>query len=200
MALLTPAPAPGTVIYFNTYNLDDPGGRSYAHVLAVEESAVVSPSRDLDKTQWQQPSRKREVKVVIKVHVLVSINVPCVVHWGLVSNSKGNQWIRPDSELWPEGTEPIDAYSVESPMRTDPRSRMCRLELKLPCHFTLSNRNSRESKHSVPITGIAFVLKDVMTDRWIREGSGEDLYVRIRRYVAKFLSEDDFPGSGNLIC
>eukprot|EP01053_Blabericola_migrator_P007148 Blabericola_migrator_1__7147@NODE_361_length_9428_cov_170_189510_g289_i0_p1_GENE_NODE_361_length_9428_cov_170_189510_g289_i0NODE_361_length_9428_cov_170_189510_g289_i0_p1_ORF_typecomplete_len2151_score258_16PPDK_N/PF01326_19/7_7e06_NODE_361_length_9428_cov_170_189510_g289_i04086860 len=154
-ALIAPPPLPGTVIYHHSYTLDDPSGKGVAHVLAIEDTS--------QRHEWQG-----EVLSIIKVHIMVSISVPCIIHWGILTEKKVNQWTRPERSLWPEGTEAYDAFSVDSPMKTDPRTRMCRLELYLP-------------QGSGRGTGIGFVLRDVITDRWIKDVSGKDLYVRTRR-------------------
>eukprot|EP01054_Gregarina_sp_Poly1_P001277 Gregarina_sp_Poly_1__1276@NODE_130_length_13255_cov_150_516454_g116_i0_p1_GENE_NODE_130_length_13255_cov_150_516454_g116_i0NODE_130_length_13255_cov_150_516454_g116_i0_p1_ORF_typecomplete_len900_score115_15_NODE_130_length_13255_cov_150_516454_g116_i024905189 len=155
-ALIAPPPIPGTVIYHHSYTLNDPSSKGVAHVLAIEEPG--------HRHEW-----KGELLSVIKVHILVSINVPCIIHWGILLDKRGAQWTRPDRAIWPDGTEAFDDFSVDSPMKTDPRTRMCRLELSLP-----------QTGRGAPL-GIGFVLRDVMTDRWIADASGKDLYIRTRR-------------------
>lgn len=94
IVLLTPPPVPGTVVFFSTFALDDPGGPGVVHVLAVEETAPVGNNTKIGH------HRSKAMQVMIKIHILVSINVPCVVHWGLLCDRKGSQWIRPDPSLW----------------------------------------------------------------------------------------------------
>lgn len=83
----------------------------------------------------------------------------------------------------PEGTEPFDMHSVDSPMKIDPRTRMCRLELRLPQKVLVQTGSDRAAVPGQGLTasGVVFVLRDIMTDRWIKQASGNDLFVRIRK-------------------